>query len=192
MERLAPPLQTASLRRLARGHTLIEMVATIVLVGILAAAVTPMLVNGLRAFEATAKSLTTLSKLRYASERMAREIREVRRNLVTPTNYDITTRNATNFVFINDDGVTVTLNATALPLVRMTYSATPAVSNITLTDQVSAFTFTYYCQDGVLEGTGTCNPMTNANIGFVDINLTLTQDGGSYQQRTRVALRNKQ
>ena len=69
-----------------RGFTLLEMIISLVVLGLLGAAAGYGLVGGTLAFTGTADAVQTLGKLRYANERMAREIREIRRNPVTPAN----------------------------------------------------------------------------------------------------------
>lgn len=166
-----------------RGFTLIEMVVTLVLVGILAVVGLPILSNSLRAYSATQESLGTLSKLRYATERLAREIREVRRDPAVPTDYDIAVMTAAKFEFTKTDGVKVTLEA-APPALTLNY-APPVSPTPALTDQVKSFAFKYFKADGVTETT------LKNEVAFVEMNLTLTQSGADYVQRTRMGLRNK-
>lgn len=166
------------------GSTLIELIMVIVIVGILAAAGSAILVKGVEAYSATEESIDTLSKLRYATERAAREMREVRRTPATPSDYEIATRTTSTFAFTKSDGVTVTLTASP-PLLTLAYSS-PAVT-ATLANEVSSAAFSYYQADGVTPAS------SNADIAFAELNLTLTSAlGGNYSQRTRVALRNKQ
>ncbi len=166
------------------GFTLIEMVAAMVIAGILVAVSVPMLSNGFRAYEASRASLATISKLRYATERMAREIREVRRN--APTTYDISAPSpiaaGNSITFTKQDGVTVTI-AQAGPTVTLTYSA--PIATAILTDQLSSLQFNYFQADGVTAAN------TTANVAFVQITLSLTQGTATYSQRTRVGLRNQ-
>jgi prepilin-type N-terminal cleavage/methylation domain-containing protein len=163
----------------SRGFSLIEMVAAIVVLGILVAAAAPMLVNGLRAYDATSASLVTLGKLRYATERLARELREVDH---TGANYSLN-MSLINPQFTKADGVTVTVNQ-ALPNVTLAYSAPPVAPAPLLVDQVSALGFAYFDQDNNATA-------SNVNVRYVQITLSLTQGAGTYTQRTRVALRNK-
>lgn len=175
--------------RRTRGFTLIEMVFSIVILGILGAGIAPIFLNGLRAYSGASDNLATLTKLRFATERMAREIRQVRRDPITPSNYDISTMTATSLVFARLDSsgaaITVTITASA-PNVTMQYS-TPSVTAI-LTDQLNAnsdLNFAYYQADGVTAATGV------SDVAFVQISLTLTQGGLPTIERTRVALRNQ-
>jgi hypothetical protein len=127
-----------------------------------------------------------LSKLRYATERMAREIREVRRNLSSPTDFEMTlgTNNLT-FTKITD-GNQVTISSSA-PNVNLTYQ-TPAISAV-LTDLLNANTdlnFQYYLADR------TTQTASLSQLAYVRISLTLTdRDGAQVNQLTWVALRNQ-
>ena len=160
---------------------------TIVLVGILAMAVIPVISNGIKTYVTTTTSINTLSKLRFATERMAREIREVRRNPGTPTNYDMT-MGVNTLVFYNTDGYRVTITS-GVPNATMAYlpPAGASVSGV-LTDQINAvgdLAFTYYDAAGAVTA-------SLSQVAFVQISLTLTEDGAPVRQVTRAALRNQQ
>ena len=163
----------------ARGFTLIEMVAVIIIIAILAAAVAPMALSSLRAYDATLNSITTLDKLRYATERLARELRAVNYN---GTNFIINMSTSAP-VFTKTDGVAVTVG-NAVPTVTLAYSTIAATPTPVLTDQVSALSFAYYDQDGV-------STASSSAVRYVEISLTLAQGAQLYSQRTRVALRNR-
>jgi len=164
------------------GYTLIEMIIAIVILGLLGAAAGYGLQNGALAFVNTTDAVHTLGKLRPASERLAREIREIRRDPLTPAVYDIATMNTTTLTFTRADGTGVTLSS-APPLVTLAYSAPTGIH--TLTDTVSSLTFAYYQADGVTPATG------SGDVAFVEFELVLSQNGNTYPQRTRVALRNR-
>jgi MSHA biogenesis protein MshO len=166
-----------------RGFTLIEMIISLVVLALLGAAAGYGLTGGTLAFSGNADVLQTLGKLRYASERMAREVREIRRNPATPASYDITTMTGATLAFTRSDGTVVTLTGTP-PLLTLAYDV-PAGTH-TLTDEVGSMTFAYYQADGSTTATG------SADVAFVEFDLVLTRNGNSYPQRTRVALRNRQ
>ena len=162
-----------------QGFTMVEAVVAILLMSILALAAIPLINGGVEAYQTTSSQLVTLSKLRYATERIARELRAVRRNPGTPANYDITTLPGANVVFTKADGNQVTINGTP-PLVTMAYQI-PAVS-ATLTDQVNALAFRFLDINGNVTASA-------ALVAFVEVSLALTVDGAVLQQRTRVSLR---
>jgi prepilin-type N-terminal cleavage/methylation domain-containing protein len=170
----------------ATGFTLVEIVVTIVLVGLLAMAAVPILKSGIDAYETTTTGLETLSKLRYATERMAREIREVRRNPGAPADFQITTPLAAGSLsFVKRDGNRVTLTAAA-PNATLAYQ-TPAASGV-LTDQVTSLVFRYYTINGVTQTAS----IAGDTLAFIEVDLTLSSDAGTtLRQRTRVALRNQ-
>ena len=167
----------------SQGYTLIEMVAAILIAGVLAAVSVPMLSNGFQAHSATQASLLTLGKLRYATERMVREIREVRRDPVNLSDYDIAVMNATTFKFMKTDGVEVTIDKPAQ--ITLAYSIPNVAPSPTLTDQVGSLQFKYFKEDGKTE------TALKSEVAFVQINLSLTQGAATYPQRVRVDLRNK-
>ena len=161
---------------------MVEAVVAILLTGILAMAAIPLISSGVVAYQTTTSQLVTLSKLRYATERIAREIREVRRVPATPTNYDITTAPGSSVTFTKSDANQVTIS-TAVPLVTLAYQ-TPAAS-ATLTDQVSSLAFRFLDINNAVTASA-------AQVAFVEISLAVTIDGAVLQQRTRVSLRNLQ
>lgn len=170
-----------------RGLTLVEMLITLIVIAILGGIAAYGIAAGAQAYSTSEGVVTTLGKLRLASERLAREIRTVRRNPVSTSNYDIATMNASAIAFnrLEADDVTVTgVTITGTPpLVTLAYSS-PAGSH-TLTDQVSSLTFRYLQADGSTLATG------SADVAFVEFELELMHNGNSYAERTRVALRNQ-
>ncbi len=175
-------------RGATRGFTLIEAVVTIVLIGVIAMAVIPVISSGIKTYITTTTSINTLSKLRFATERMAREIREVRRNIGTPSNYDFVTMGANSVVFYKSDGYRVSITS-GVPNATLTYLSPGGVTtSATLTDQINATTdlsFTYYDMTGAATA-------SLSQVAFVQVDLKLTEDGAPLRQVTRLGLRNQQ
>lgn len=164
------------------GFSMIEMTVVLLVLATLGPTAGYGLVGGVRAFSESAEVLRVLDKMRYASERMAREVREVRRDTTDPTLFDITEMTMTTMSFTRGDGTMVTLAANP-PLLTLAY-ATPAGTR-TLTDDVSGASFAYLRSDGISTATGT------ADVAFVELDLELSRAGRVFPQRTRVALRNR-
>lgn len=167
-------------RVIQTGFSLVEMVVSIVVLGILAAITAPVFSTSMRGYAESDAHLTTLSKARYATERIARELREVQYNAVTG-NFLFTAMGANNVSFTKQDLTTVTLNVAGANL-NLRY----APPNITapLTDELTALTLTYLNTNGA--------PGANATtVRAIDVSLTLTNRGVSHTQRVRVGLRNQ-
>lgn len=153
----------------------------IVLIGIMAAVGAPMIANGIRLAVTASADLDTLSQLRYATERLAREVREVQSIAGV---YSITTSvgaPGSSLSFTKGDGTVVTINGAALPAVTLGYSG---IGSAPLTSQATSLQFSYTSLDGA--------PVATSNVRFVDIALTVQNpaSGATYSQVTRVALRN--
>lgn len=176
--------------RRARGFTLIEMILAIMILGMLGAAAAMAISHGTRAALESQTRVDTLSKLRVATERLTREIRLMRRDPVTPTDFDIVSRSATALTFrrLDPNGSTVrtvSIDGSTPGVVTLGYDS-PAGTPV-LTNQVGAFALTYYRADG------TTVSADNADLAFVEISLTLTDaNGNAFAQRSRVGLRNRQ
>jgi len=168
-----------------QGFTLIEMTMVIVIMGVLGVvALYPMMTNTISAYQLTSKQVATNSQLRYAVERMAREIREVQEAAGSYTFITAVAASTNSIQFTKDDLITVTISGAALPNVTMQYSS-PALTR-TLTDQATALTFNYFQTDGVTAATG------NNDVAIVQITLALQDpvSGMAQSQTTRVSLRN--
>jgi prepilin-type N-terminal cleavage/methylation domain-containing protein len=186
-----------------RGFTLLELVTVCILVGILAAALVPIMGSSMRAYDNTLGDVIVLDKLRYATERLAREIREVKyaSSSVSPTTtctdgttdkYCITTMGASNIVFTRpyryDDGsvvtrdVTIDTSGTDLRLTYGDMAATPGA--VRLSDELQSLALAYYDKNGTVTN-------SNSQVKFVQITLILRHNNNTYSQRTRVALRNQ-
>ena len=169
-----------------KGFTLMELVVVLIVLGLMTSFAVPYMSNGVRAYNDTAAALQTTSKLRYASERIARELREVNNvggnfAIATPVT---TTGNSISFT--KWDGaqfIQVTISDTA-PTLSLAYDTLASGANFTLSDELTSITFDYFQSDGVTQATGI------NNVAFIEFELILN-NGNSYSQRSRVALRNR-
>ncbi|MDH5229376.1 MAG: type II secretion system GspH family protein [Gammaproteobacteria bacterium] len=163
------------------GFTLMEMVITITIVGLLAGVSGSLLTGGFRAYESNSQAVQLLANLRYAMERVTREVMSMQ---AITGGYDITTMSANRLQFTKGDGVAVDIIINP-PLMSLTYSSVPGVIP-TLVDSVQAASFSYFQMDGL-------TPALNANeISFVQIEINLKRNQVAYTQRTRVAMRARQ
>lgn len=175
-----------------RGFTLIEMVIVIIISAILAIFVGPILIGAVGAYDTVSRNFEVLTKMRYAMERLSREIRMVRRDPVNSSNYDIVTMTATTFEYCQVDGTGVIITY-ASPNVSIgftnagTYNAvscsSSGVATQVLTDMTTGFTLTYFnAAGGAAVGKN--------DVAYVQVALTLTGTGTSaYNLSTRVDLR---
>ena len=191
-------------RRHNSGFTLMEMVISIALMGILATVGSSMISDSFTTTRIVDGNTAVNQKARYALERLAREMREVKyassktnpattcsdgstdRYCITTTGGNAWTASRLQFTkTVSGADVTVTINYSN-PNLTLQYSD-PAVTS-TLTNQVDSFSL------GYLNATGTATTdVTSAASGihFVVINLTVNAASGQgINQRTRVALRN--
>jgi type II secretory pathway pseudopilin PulG len=158
-----------------------ELVISILVLGILGASAAYGIQNGVIAFQTTQEALGSLGKLRYATERVSRELREIRRDPLDSSRYDIATLGTTTIEFVKQDGTEVTITATGGTL-TLEYN-TPSGAHI-LTDQLSAFSLAYLRADGI-------TPADATTMAFIDVQITLSDASGPLPQRSRVALRSQ-
>jgi prepilin-type N-terminal cleavage/methylation domain-containing protein len=165
-----------------RGWSLLELILVMVIMGTLAVFVGPMLLNAVNAYTRTQSTVATYGKMRYAMERMVRELGAVRRDPADTTAFDITAMTATNLAFTNDAGTQVTISFGG-GNVNLGYAGT---ATGVLTDQVSAFSLAYFRQDGATAASGA------VNVAYVEISMTLADGPTTFANRRRVAVRNPQ
>lgn len=175
-----------------RGFTLFELVITAMIVGILAAAVAPMMATGINAYEDTLGNVVALDKLRYATERLAREIREV--SYTSPTGFGFTGMTANSMAFsrtsADSSGTVTTFNVAICKsgsTVVLAYAAS-CTGGPVLTDEVGTLVFSYLDQNG---NALALSPLPLTTVRSVQITLTLARaNGQTYTQRTLVELKN--
>jgi MSHA biogenesis protein MshO len=163
-----------------RGFTLFEMLVSVIVLAIMASIAAPMMATAVTAYERFNEDLASLDRVRYATERLARELREV---AFDGSSYNFASMSTSAPVFTKNDGITVTLTNTA-PTVTLAYS-TPAVSPTPiLSNQVQSLSFAYF------DETGTATATTTTAVRYVEVALTLIVGTQTFSERTRVQLRN--
>jgi prepilin-type N-terminal cleavage/methylation domain-containing protein len=167
--------------RRVEGFSLVELIMVIVILGILAAFVGPVLFNAMRAYDQGQQGAQTQAKIRYAMERLSRELREIRRQTTDATLLDVTSMSAASMAFFKTDGTPVSIGA-AGNQVNLAYSTVSAM----LTDQLGSFSLAYYQPDASTVAT------TASSLAFVEISLRLSEGTNLFSARARVDLKNAQ
>jgi prepilin-type N-terminal cleavage/methylation domain-containing protein len=162
--------------RTSRGFTLVEVVITIVIVGIISGIASLILLQGVRAYSDGQSRSDVHYQARLAMERMGREIRLVRSRTVA----DIPVMNPTLFLFTDSQGVQMGFRLNAGAVQRTQDNGTTWQ---TLATGVTALNFSYLQQDGV-------TPAAATTLWFVAIEMTDQQGSETLQMRTRVHPRN--
>jgi prepilin-type N-terminal cleavage/methylation domain-containing protein len=178
----------ATLQTCQRGFTVVELVITVVVMGILAVVGVSMISDSFTTARVVNAGQSNANDARYAVERLAREIREIK-HFNKATGYDISEMSPSKLVFKRPDDVVVTIDVNNSNI-RLNYSSSPGV-NSTLATQAT-LSLQYLALDP-LSVTGATSTATGASdLRFVEITVQLT-DGTSGKQiteRSRVALRN--
>ncbi|MEW6330519.1 MAG: type II secretion system protein [Pseudomonadota bacterium] len=168
--------------RAGRGFTLIEMVAVIVLLGIIFGFGGVFLGNVFTGYTLKRDATDAEWQAKVALERMARELRAVR--LATAADLDIAS--AAQVRFTDTDGNGVCFYRSGNRVMRSANGPASACGTTNaqpLADNVTSLTFTYW------DNTGTATA-TVANVYYITVDLTVAEGGYSGQFRTNVRPRN--
>lgn len=138
------------------GFTLVEMILSILLVGLVGAVMAPMIYQGSQGAIVGQKLATLDWSARESIERLDRELYAMRV-------LNITTANATTLTFTSNTAETVTFSYDAGNQ-RILRNSDVVANN------VSSFTFSYYDSSGTVTA-------VLANIYYVTITATFTVDG---------------
>jgi len=165
------------------GFTLIELVMTMVLIGIIAYIVATALTTGIKAYFMTDFRKEALDQSRIAMERMTREIRNVR------SSSDIwASSDATRFCFTNTDGTTVSFRYPGNTVVReeglANLAACPGAAGNTLATSITPFLFQY------IDNTGAVGAFSAATTKRIRITITATKNTESVTLQSEVWPRN--
>lgn len=157
----------------SNGFTLVEIVITIVLIGILSGVAAMIIMQGVRAYSDEQSRSDVHYQARLAVERMAREIRQIR------SRTDISTWTDTNMRFTDASG-----NVVGFEHVGSNINRWDGATDTVLASGITPFDYNYFQQDGTTPAGAV------ANIWFVEITFTSQQGSESAQMRTKVHPRN--
>lgn len=177
----------------------------IVLLGILAAVGSNMLSDSFTTTRMVNANNASEAEARYAVERLAREIREVKYD-TSNSQYCIVTPSSTNMIanklafYKTTSGAsynsTCATNADVVTITKPSDTDLVILNGATLAAQVGSFTLEYLdingCPTTLIDNSVGTDCTTPGGIKFVVINLTVNDSvsGQSIAQRVRVALRN--
>ena len=142
--------------RCHKGFTIIELVLSVAIIGILAMLVGPMLITGGKGYNVVAKRKAILNESRLAMDRLMAEITHI------PTTNDIGTFTATSLTFNTplENNITYTLSGGNLTR-----------SGVIITSNVSSLAFTYLDADGLATA-------TKANIKRIGVEMAVSAGAG--------------
>lgn len=135
--------------RTHKGFTLIELVITMTLIGIIAYIVAIALSTGIKAYFTTDFRKEALDQTRIAMERMTREIRNLR------DSDDVGASSGTQFCFTDTEGTQINYSYSGSDIKRDTGNCAPG-SGATLSTNITSFSFSYIRANGT------------SDAGFVD------------------------
>jgi prepilin-type N-terminal cleavage/methylation domain-containing protein len=157
----------------SKGFTLVEVVITIVIIGIIFAIAAMIILQGVRAYSKEQNLTDAHYQARLAMERMSREIRTIRSTNAA----DITAFTAVNLQFTDMSGAALGFQWTSPTLNRFN-----GVGNDVLAKGISAFSFSYYKNDNTVAVLPADLPL----LWFIDIAITSQQGSDALQMRTRI------
>jgi len=170
------------------GFTLVEMVITIVIVGIIGGLAAMIILQGVRAYSDERSRSDVHYQSRLAMERMSREIRMIRGGSEfgainapgVPGLGTITDNPSSAFSFVDMTGTQITYSLAGLTLNR-----TAGATNV-LAQGVTAISFTCFNNAGVQVAPGAAS----TTVWTIEIDMTDTQGSETISMRTRVHPRN--
>lgn len=149
------------------GFTLIEMVITLILVGIIAAITGIMMQQGVMAYLAQTNEANVANQGRLGIERMAREIRTIR----SRTGADVPAMNPGNLSFIDMGGNAIAYASGGGNITRN--------GTVLATATTATLGFLYFQQNGA-------GAASAAQLWVIQVDLTLTSGGQTQAFRIRV------
>jgi prepilin-type N-terminal cleavage/methylation domain-containing protein len=163
-----------------KGVTLIELVITMVLAAIVAVVVANALSTGIKGNLVTDNRKEALDQARVAMERMRREIRNLNNNLAA----SVPASSATQFCFIDTEGVTIDYSYSGLNITRDTGNCA-AGGGATLSTSIDSFLFEYIRANGTVDAA-----YVAGTTKLIRITLTANISGETVTLQTEVYPRN--
>ncbi|MCX5717824.1 MAG: type II secretion system protein [Nitrospirae bacterium] len=161
-----------------RGVTLIELVITMVLMGIVALVVANALSTGIKGNLTTDNRKEALDQARVAMERMRREIRNLNNSA------SVTTSSATQFCFTDTESTLIDYSYSNPNVTRDTGNCA-AGGGATLSTNITSLSFVYLRADGTTDAA-----FSAANTKLIRITLTSTISSEAVQLQSEVWPRN--
>ncbi len=189
------------------GFSMLELVITMVLTSVLAVLAMQPVMSALQARSRVAGNLAAIDALRFATERMVRELRQVRYDAqgsgfqlaaLDPVAGSSSASRGLCFTRVGGDAgnshtsLALRQTGTTATLDQVSWPGCAAVGPRTLADRVSSLRFDYWSHGS---GTPVALALNDAAFGtklaFIDITLAVTPNGGpAVSYRSRVVLRN--
>lgn len=160
-----------------KGFTLIELVMTMVLIGIIAFVVANSMSTGFKAYFTTDFRNEALNQARIAMERMTREIRNVRSRTDVPTG----TNNQFCFTDINGTRISFRYDGSANILRGEGGAGCPGATENTLSTNINSFSFSYIRPDGTVDAA-----FSAVNTKRIRLTLTATISGENVTLQSEV------
>ena len=155
--------QSAHIARHARGFTLLEVIITLVIAGVLATIGATLMSSGFRSYFLGRELARDAAQGTLALERMTRDLRTAR------SAADLTTIGASTITFVDVDGNTISyaLSAGALTRSQNGGTAQPLAAN------VSSLAFTY------LQNDGQTTAASSATVWYIAAAVTVASQNAS-------------
>ncbi len=194
-----------------RGFSLIELVIAMLLTSMLAVAAMQPVLRAMQARKSVADNLSSVDTLRYATERIVRELRQARYDAqgtgfeLRPLDAITDTVNASRgLCFVRTGGsngnayasLALRQSGTLATLDTISYPGCAAVSPSALADKVSSLRFDYWAYGSGSAGSAPVALALNdsafgTRLSFIDVTLTVTPHQGTpVSHHSRVVLRN--
>jgi len=171
-----------------KGFTLIEIIATLVITGVLAAVVGMGIVQSVKGYAAVKNNSEATQKAQLAMSRINREIVELTRITSNASNVTLPVMNVSQ----TDAGGSIVGQRTigfdsAASAVKIAFGTTDITNGDIIIDNVSSLTFTYY-KGSTAYTSWSPSTMKDTDLSAIDVSLSLSKPNMTFT--TRVAPRN--